>query len=211
MNAFLKALRRIATPVHSRLRKRKVRTFFEALEPCHTDTLLDVGGWVGSDTEFFELYSFFPDMTSINLIQCEHGHARFVCGDACAMPFESKSHDYVFSNAVIEHVGRYDRQQMMANEIRRVARKGYFVSTPNRWFPIDPHSYLPFFHLMPLRIRRWMNPRDDYFMLSPAKMRSLFPEASVVLTPDGTSVLAVAKLSESGQVTATRAAAAGAR
>jgi ubiquinone/menaquinone biosynthesis C-methylase UbiE len=148
-------------------------------------------------------------MTSINLIETDHGHARFVRGDACAMPFESNSYDYVFSNAVIEHVGRYDRQQMMADEIRRVARKGYFVATPNRWFPIDPHSYLLFFHLMPLGVRRLMNPRDDYFMLSPAKMRSLFPEASVVLTPDGTSVIAIARLS--GQVTATRTAAAGAR
>src|SRR5262249_50801091 len=154
------------------------------------------------DSEFSELYGFFPDMTSINLIEQDHGHARFVRGDACAMPFESKSYDFVFSNAVIEHVGRYDRQQMMADEIRRVARNGCFVSTPNRWFSSDPHSDFLLFQLRPFRVRRLMNPRDDYFMLSAAMMRDLFPEATVMLTPDGTSVLAIGKIPASGKVTA---------
>lgn len=193
MNAFQRSVRIFSTPIHSRLRQRKVRLFFESLEPEHTDTLLDVGGWIGHENEFWPLYQFFPRMTSINLIDCPHGHAEFVCGDACAMPFESKSYDYVFSNAVIEHVGQRDRQKMMADEIIRVARKGYFVATPNRWCPLDPHSYLPFFHLMPLKVRRLMSPKDDYFMLSPRNMRSLFPGASIELTPDGTSVLAIGK------------------
>ena len=28
-----------------------------------------------------------------------------------------------------------------------------FVSTPNAWFPVDPHTLLPFVHWLPRRIR----------------------------------------------------------
>jgi len=192
MNLLLRSLRRVALPAHSALRKRKVELFFKSFNPSAADTLLDVGGGTGEAGELAPIYNFFPQLTCLNLNPtAKNGHARLVLGDACQMPFESKSFDFVFSNAVIEHVGRFDRQQQMANEIRRVARKGYFVATPNRWFPIDPHSYLPYFQLMPLRVRRMMNPHDDYWMLSPATMRKLFPDSSVAVTPEGTSIIAI--------------------
>lgn len=115
----------------------------------------------------------------------------FFLADACQMPFASGSFDFVFSNAVIEHVGPLEKQQQMADEIRRVVRKGYFVATPNRWFPIDPHSYLPYFHLLPIRIRRAINHGYDYWMLSAGKMKHLFPEASIIITPERTSIIAL--------------------
>lgn len=193
MNAITRAIRKSVTPIHTILRKQKVRMFFEYLNPGTGDTMLDVGGWIGSDSEFSELYSFFPIMTSINLINVEHAHADLVIGDACNLPFSSKSFDYVFSNAVIEHVGEIEKQTMMAREVQRVARKGYFVATPNRWFPIDPHSYVPFMQNLPISVRRMVNPSDDYWMLSPIQMRKLFPDARIVITKSMTSVVAVCK------------------
>ncbi|WP_442928932.1 class I SAM-dependent methyltransferase [Modestobacter sp. VKM Ac-2981] len=73
-------------------------------------------------------------------------------GDACALPFRANSFDYVFSNAVIEHVGGPDRGRMMLAESRRVARKGAFHTTPNRWFPVETHTQVPLLHWLP---RRW--------------------------------------------------------
>jgi hypothetical protein len=34
-------------------------------------------------------------------------------------------------------------------ELWRVARRGLFVTTPNRWFPIEVHTVLPLVHYLP--------------------------------------------------------------
>ncbi|MEH2169146.1 MAG: class I SAM-dependent methyltransferase [Nostoc sp.] len=69
--------------------------------------------------------------------------------------FQSNEFDIVFSNSVIEHVGDYDRQCQMANEVMRVG-KGYFVQTPNLFFPIEPHFVFPLFQFMPINLRVWL-------------------------------------------------------
>jgi hypothetical protein len=57
--------------------------------------------------------------------------------------------DVVFSNSLIEHVGNSGDQQRMAGEVMRVGRC-YFIQTPNRYFPIEPHFLLPGFQFLPL-------------------------------------------------------------
>lgn len=73
-------------------------------------------------------------------------------GDARELPFPDNSFDYVFSNAVIEHVGGRDGARKMLAESARVAKVGAFHTTPNRWFPIETHTQLPFLHWLP---REW--------------------------------------------------------
>ena len=74
-------------------------------------------------------------------------------GDACKLEgFADSEFDVVFSNSVIEHVGDLARCQAMADEVRRVGRR-YFVQTPNRYFPIDPHFPFPFFQFYPVEVR----------------------------------------------------------
>src|SRR2546423_879242 len=87
--------------------------------------------------------------------------------------------------SVIEHVPPSDRGQV-AGEIRRVSGR-YFVQTPNRWFPIEPHVLLPLFHLLPLRARRplWRlgvskDPFEDVRLLGPRQLRKLFPDGVLV-------------------------------
>ena len=40
------------------------------------------------------------------------------------------------------------------SEAWRIARKGIFVTTPNRWFPVEFHTVLPLLHWLPPRLYR---------------------------------------------------------
>jgi len=54
-------------------------------------------------------------------------------------PFSDREFDWVFSNAVIEHVGDDRAQLAFLNEMVRVA-KHVFFTTPNQFFPIELHT-----------------------------------------------------------------------
>lgn len=59
----------------------------------------------------------------------------------------------VFSNSVIEHVGNEGKQQKFAEEVMRVGNS-YWVQTPNKYFPIEPHVMFPFFQFLPMAARK---------------------------------------------------------
>jgi len=91
--------------------------------------ILDVGG----TQIFWERMGFCEEkgikIVLLNLMEVQVTYPNFysVVGDARNMKqFEDKEFDVVFSNSVIEHVGDYDDQRRMANEIRRVAKR-YFL------------------------------------------------------------------------------------
>jgi hypothetical protein len=57
------------------------------------------------------------------------------------------------SNSVIEHLSDRESQESFANEIQRLA-PAYFVQTPNRRFPVEPHYLEPVIHWFPKRIQK---------------------------------------------------------
>ena len=125
--------------------------------------ILDIGG----TQEFWNLMTEGdPGDVRVTLLNIEHqpvSSSKFVsaAGDARSMPqYQNKSFDVVFSNSVIEHVGSYDDQRRMANEVQRVAKR-YFVQTPNKRFPLEPHFLFPFFQYLPSGIRAQMVHRFD--------------------------------------------------
>ena len=69
--------------------------------------------------------------------------------DRRKLPFADGSFDYVHSSAVLEHVGSFDNQVAFIAEMWRVARKGIFATTPNRWFPVEFHTVLPLVDWLP--------------------------------------------------------------
>lgn len=82
-----------------------------------------------------------PQVTLLNLFPLREAippSMRFVQGDACTMRPDRSSYDVVFSNSVIEHVGDWTAQEQFANAIRRLDLP-YWVQTPNRRFPVEPH------------------------------------------------------------------------
>jgi ubiquinone/menaquinone biosynthesis C-methylase UbiE len=179
---------RLVAPVHRRFRLEKCALFFSALNPSRAESLLDVGGGTGIQREFEPLYRFFQTVRVLNVRpqsfdSPELGHVHCDVGDGCALPYADRSFDWVFSNAVIEHVGSRIRQQQFASEIQRVARKGYFVTTPNRNFPVDPHTLLPFYQFFSPGFQRvlcrfspgYLKEYERIDLLSARDLLKLFP------------------------------------
>ena len=65
------------------------------------------------------------------------------------LPFRDRSFDVVHSSAVLEHVGNFDNQVRLISECIRVANRALFMTTPNRWFPVEFHTVLPLVHWLP--------------------------------------------------------------
>ncbi|MDF5724549.1 MAG: methyltransferase domain-containing protein [Rhizonema sp. PD37] len=119
--------------------------------------ILDVGG----RQKTWERQDFCqdnPEMLTITILNVEEVEVNYhniksVIGDARNMQqFADDEFDIVFSNSVIEHVGNYKEQYRMAQEVQRVGKR-YFLPTPNRYFPIEPHFLFPCFQFLPLWLK----------------------------------------------------------
>ena len=144
--------------VATRQRRVMYERFVKALGVDAQTTILDVG--VTSDRTIDNsnyLEAWHPHLERIvalgiedaSFLEKDHPGVRFVQGDGLALPFADRSFDVVHSSAVIEHVGSFDNQARLVAECARVARHGVFVTTPNRWFPIEVHTSLPLIHWLP--------------------------------------------------------------
>lgn len=148
-------------------RKRKLALFLEELQPGPETTIVDVGvGDTGFDTEpgvalshnFFEAMYPWPErITAVSDVPLPNFAQEFpeiapVTASGTNLPFEDDFFDIAFSNAVLEHVGGREEQRRFVHELCRVAPK-VFVSTPNRRFPVEVHTLVPFLHWLPERAR----------------------------------------------------------
>jgi hypothetical protein len=128
-----------------------MRVFEEIFRPTAATTILDVGGGEYNWT----LISTQPKVTLINTYYgpgSNSGPFSKILGDGRLLPFADKSFDIVYSNSVIEHVGSFDDQAAFASEVKRVG-KAYFVQTPDRYFPVEPHFVAPFIHYLPVNLQ----------------------------------------------------------
>jgi len=188
---------RLADALSLRSRRRKLALFLELMQPNADTTVLDVGvdevslgeegGESGCTTHNFleEHYPWPERITALGLhdgtrFRERYPHIAYVQGDACSLPFDDASFDVVHSNAVIEHVGGRERQEAFVREALRVGRR-VFVTTPNRWFPIEVHTRLPLVHWLPEELsarayalagKQWA--RENH-LLTARDLRRLFP------------------------------------
>ena len=180
-------LRRFASQVSLRSRERKLGLFLDLLAPGPETTVVDVGVTDapfggGSSDNFFEAMYPWPDrITAVGQTELDRFIAAFprvqaVRADGRALPFEDGAFDLGFSNAVVEHVaGGREGQRQFVHELCRVARR-VFVTTPNRWFPLEVHTLLPLVHWLPAGARARVIPFDDVLdPLGPKAFASLFP------------------------------------
>lgn len=120
-----------------------------------------------------------------------------VAGDACDPPasLQEQRFDLVFSNSVIEHVGGHERRVRFSEWSRRLGRH-YWIQTPSRYFPIEPHWLFPGFQFLSTDaqarvIQHWPIGADagrtwnrdqarelarGVQLVTPAQMREYFPD-----------------------------------
>jgi len=141
------------------LRKKRFTIFVSLLENIPRPIrILDIGG----TQAFWEQMGFAGNsdvqivLLNIDKVAISSNNIFSVVGDARSMGhFKDKEFTIAFSNSVIEHVGDFHDQKMMAEEVMRVA-KCYFLQTPNRFFPIEPHFFFPFFQFLPVELKLWL-------------------------------------------------------
>jgi SAM-dependent methyltransferase len=137
----------------------------------------------------------------------QFGFTPVVIGEQGSLPFPDGFFDIVYCSSVIEHVTvtkdqvwelrsgsefrrrSMERQKSFASEIERLGRQ-YYVQTPNKWFPIDSHTWLPFLGWLPRRLlvpvlrftnNYWVKKtQPDWNLLDEATMSLLFEGADVV-------------------------------
>lgn len=176
---------------HTRSRARKIEQYFSIFPAESGQRVIDIGVTAKSisySNPLLVRYPYLRQYTGVGVddlsgLAAAYPEATFVRGDGCDLPFADDAFDIAFSNAVVEHVGDGDRPARFIREAVRVARTG-FITTPNRWFPIELHTHLPLLHWLPRdtfvrvlhRLGRLDRSSDWHaWLLSTQGFRQLFP------------------------------------
>jgi hypothetical protein len=200
-------LTRLAGRISLRSRRSKFRIFMDTFRPDESTRIVDVGvadsgfgvgGGAASTYNFLEaMYPWPGRITAVGLgegpnFQRAFPDVAWVRADGRDLPFAADEFDVAFSNAVIEHVGDEDAQRAFVIELCRVARR-VFITTPNRWFPVDVHTLLPLVHWLPPDPRSRILQRlgkEVISPLGPRQFHSLFP-IPVRIVNTGISLIAI--------------------
>lgn len=153
----------MAVKVATWQRRRMYERFVRDARIADSDAILDLG--VTSDRSYASsnyLERWHPRKERItaaglddaSFLEAEYPGVRFVYANGLALPFADRAFDVVHSSAVLEHVGSASNQAQYVRECARVARRAIFLTTPNRWFPIEFHTVLPVVHWLPKRAFR---------------------------------------------------------
>lgn len=157
-------LRRMFTPFSVGVRRKFYERFQAAISPGADDSILDIGVTPDLSTEdsnYFERW--YPYTSRITATSIEDASCletvfpglSFFRTDGARLPFDDDQFDVAFSSAVIEHAGTNEQQREFVAEMLRVSKR-FFITTPNRWFPLELHTVLPLLHWLPQRAHQWV-------------------------------------------------------
>lgn len=199
-----------------KFRFKRRELFLKSFDIGHNTKILDLGSEDGSHissvlsgTRALPSNVYLADIeeTVINIGKKKYGYIPILISDSGKLPFDDHFFDIVFCSSVIEHVTvpkqelyciksskefkqrAFKRQREFAREIDRVS-KGYFVQTPNKWFPLETHTWLPLIDIFPrsflLRLlsitnKVWIKKADpDWNALDERQIKILFPNSKII-------------------------------
>jgi len=173
-----------------------MRYFAKRSSPSEQTRVIDLGGTPYNWT----LLERCPIVTIINtdaIVIEPNLPMTAIRANAKMVPFPDMSFDICYSNSLIEHVGDAASVEAFGREVHRLATQ-YFVQTPNKWFPVEPHLLCIFIQWLPWRIKRrlmrwfslwgWMTKATQaetdrmlagIRLLSYRDMAALFPDAEI--------------------------------
>lgn len=169
---------RFARSYSQNARARRAEVFRQLFTVGPDTKLLDLGSEAGehiaklisgSDIVSANVYVADIDADAVAAGARRFGFTPVVINESGRLPFPNGYFDIVHCSSVVEHVtvpksdvwslrsGREFRdrsveaQTAFAQEIKRVGRQ-YYVQTPDKWFPVESHSWLPFVGWLPRRV-----------------------------------------------------------
>lgn len=151
---------------------------FFSMRTLENKKMLDYGCGSGHIARYFAERN---DVTAADIAdQRDDGQRdrmRFVLVESGHLPFEDASFDIVLLNHVITYVP--DQESLML-EVRRVLRDDgvCYFALPNRNFPLEAHSKIPFIHYLPRPVffavlKRVMRSDQPVYLLSYGDMLRL--------------------------------------
>lgn len=137
-------------------------------------------------------------VTTVNLVElpADEPWITTLIADACADRWTHGTFDLVISNSLLEHLGGVARRKQFADVVHAASER-WWIQTPYRYFPIEPHWFFPGFQFLPLPMRiaitrRWplgyrhAKTREQAYelvqeveLVTITEMRTLFPEGDV--------------------------------
>lgn len=209
-------LNKIKRIFSQKARQKRAKIFIKYLKPQRQDKILDLGGGDGSHINMIldgKIENY--DITVADILENDLKQARdnynfktVQLNEEIILPFSDKEFDIVFCNSVIEHVtipkeliwkmknkkkfeqDSFIRQKRFSEEIRRIS-KSYYVQTPNKYFLIESHSWLPIFivflprsvqiQLIKIFNMFWFKKTTpDWNLLTKTNMEDLFFDANIL-------------------------------
>lgn len=145
--------------------------------------VLDIGG----TQEYWEMMEYTdPNLIEVVLINIDEiqvslPNFRAIKKNALELDINGFDCDIVFSHSLIEHVDHERFAQLISD-----SKKPYFIQTPNKYFPIEPHFLIPLFQFMPLWLKLYLtrnssikNEVETINLLSKGDLKRLFPNSKI--------------------------------
>jgi hypothetical protein len=183
-----------------RVRRKRFKFFIQLINQLKKPIkILDAGGEVFFWDQMGISQSSKLEITLLNIqdLKVHKKYFSFIKGDAAKLDkfVNLKKFDIIFSNSLIEHL--QPREQLeFANKVKKSGTR-YFIQTPNKYFPIEPHLMFPLFQFLPKSLRIFLISHfslgffnkqnkqksrqivESINMLGLAEIKKLFPEAKI--------------------------------
>ena len=163
LNLYSNAHHSLLDKVTLKKRKEMIQIIKDYIQNDIIDDVLDVGSTDDDDNESsnfivknlgnFKIYKSISDQ-KIESNFFSKSLQKSITAELTDEEINSFRSDLVISSATIEHVGSFDNQIQMCKNIINLSKKYFVISTPNRFYPLDFHTKIPFLHWLPSKIYR---------------------------------------------------------
>jgi ubiquinone/menaquinone biosynthesis C-methylase UbiE len=127
-------------------------------QKLHNKKILEIGA--GSGIISYNLIQGGNDVISIDISDnlfrntiLPDKKVQFLLANGILMPFKDEMFDIVICNQVIEHIPRNNQLNLVKEIFRVLCKDGLvYMATPNKFWPIEPHTKLPLISYFPQKI-----------------------------------------------------------